>query len=235
MMQWAGDVVFGDAWAAYRGSAAENSLHAHAALQLALGRDADVFVTLEDDQIVRGRALLIRPGVPHAIAAKGDVGLIYFEPQAPLAFALLDQVGIEDVEQLPHEIWKSVDMARPPERWVVAIEDALPAPSQTLDARLSIVLRELAANSGRDAISLVASRNGLSASHLRELARDQLGFPLSTWLIWRKLERSMRELAVGVTLIEAALAGGFADQAHFTRAMRRMFGVTPGEVKRTLT
>jgi AraC-like DNA-binding protein len=31
----------------------------------------------------------------------------------------------------------------------------------------------------------------------------------------------------GASLAEAAYAGGFADQAHYTRAMRKMFGITP--------
>jgi AraC-like DNA-binding protein len=30
------------------------------------------------------------------------------------------------------------------------------------------------------------------------------------------------------------VAGGFADQAHFTREMRRMMGLTPAEVVRAI-
>lgn len=233
-MDWSGDVAFGDAWAAYRGAAAENSVHAHAALQLALGKDCEVSVTLEDNHPITGHALLIRPAVPHSIAAAGEIGLIYIEPQAPIAFALFDLVGSEDVERLPDDIWRRIDLGQPPDTWLAAIQDVLPEPCRAMDARLLNVLRELEANLGRNAISLVTEKSGLSESHLRKLARDQLGFPLSTWLIWRKLERGARELATGATVVEAALAAGFADQAHYARTMRRMFGITPGTARKTL-
>lgn len=231
---WLGDFAFGDAWAAYRGSASDNSVHAHAALQLAIGCDGAVSAALEGGQIVTNRALLIRPAVAHAISAAGEVALIYIEPQAPIAFALLDRVGIDDVEILPRDIWESIDLVQPPGLWLALIQNALPQPSRQLDARLSEVLRQLETSSARNAISLVAQRNGLSESHLRELARNQLGFPLSTWLIWRKLERGARELAAGATIVDAALAAGFADQAHYARSMRRMFGITPGTARKTL-
>jgi AraC-like DNA-binding protein len=234
VINWMGDFAFGDAWAAYLGSAAENSVHAHAALQLAIGRDCMVSAALEGGQIITNRALLIRPAVPHAISAAGEVALIYIEPQAPIAFALLDRVGIDDVETLPRDIWEPIDLAQPPGVWLSLIENMLPRPSRRVDARLSNVLRELESSSARNAISLVAQRNGLSESHLRELARNQLGFPLSTWLIWRKLERGARELAAGATIVDAALAAGFADQAHYARSMRRMFGITPGTARKTL-
>ncbi len=68
---------------------------------------------------------------------------------------------------------------------------------------------------------------GISASRLRTLAREQLGVSLSTWMLWRKLERAARAVLDGEPLARAAALGGFSDQAHFTRTMRRMFGVTP--------
>ncbi|MBX9945990.1 MAG: AraC family transcriptional regulator [Reyranella sp.] len=234
MTAWSGDFVFGEAWAAYRGSTAENSLHSHAALQLALGGDREVSAELEDGQIVTGRALLIRPAVLHAVSGIGEIGLIYVEPQSPVAFALLDRVGAEDIEKVPDDISQRIDPTRPPNTWFAAIEDALPEPARTLDARLAGVLRWLELNPGPNAISLAVEQSGISESHLRTLARNQLGLPLSTWLIWRKLERGARELSTGATIVDAALAAGFADQAHFTRAMRRMFGITPSIARKTL-
>jgi AraC-like DNA-binding protein len=51
---------------------------------------------------------------------------------------------------------------------------------------------------------------------------------LSQWLLWRKLEQAALAISTGASLAEAAHAGGFADQPHFSRTMRRMFGLTPG-------
>jgi len=41
------------------------------------------------------------------------------------------------------------------------------------------------------------------------------------------LERASKSLAGGSTLSDAAADGGFSDQAHLARMMRRMIGMTP--------
>jgi AraC-like DNA-binding protein len=38
----------------------------------------------------------------------------------------------------------------------------------------------------------------------------------------------------GESIAFAAQAGGFADQAHFSRATRRAFGITPKDIARLL-
>lgn len=38
-MIWAGQIAFGCSWIAFRGQTAENTMHAHAALQLTLAHD----------------------------------------------------------------------------------------------------------------------------------------------------------------------------------------------------
>lgn len=85
----------------------------------------------------------------------------------------------------------------------------------------------LAEEPGLYSVGDAAARCDLSESRLRTVAREQLGVPLSTWLIWRKLERAARAMREGDPLSMAAAAGGLADQAHLARAMRRMFGITP--------
>jgi AraC-like DNA-binding protein len=45
-------------------------------------------------------------------------------------------------------------------------------------------------------------------------------------MIWRKLERAGHLLAQGSTIANAAHGGGFADQSHLARVMRRHFGIT---------
>lgn len=232
-MSWSGDFVFGEAWAAYCGPAADSAPHAHAAIQLAVAAEGEVAVDLEDGRRRSAHALLIRPSVVHALAGGGRVAMIYVEPQAPLAFSLLDAVGPEDVEPLPPDLARRIDLGAPPDRWIEALQDAFPPPRR-LDPRLGEVLAWLAADPAGRAIAPAAARAGLSESHLRTLVRDQLGLPLSTWLIWRKLERAARELAAGAPLADAALAAGFADQAHCARSMRRMFGVTPGMARQAL-
>jgi AraC-like DNA-binding protein len=199
-----------------------------------LAREGETTVELENGRQLTGKALLIRPAVIHQIVGSREVGLICVEPQAPLAFSLKDLIGPEDAELLPWTVAQYLDPAAEPSSWIAALRGALPNPTRKLDPRIKEAMKWLAANPVPNAIALAAKSCGLSDSHLRALARTQLGFPLSTWLVWRKLERAVYAMAEGLSLAEAATAAGFSDQAHCARTMRRMFGVTPTVARATL-
>jgi AraC-like DNA-binding protein len=225
-MTWAGDFAFGESWAAYRGMAADNTLHAHAAIQVVLPKTGLAIVMAGDGQEHVGAAILIRPLVEHALSSRGEVTLLYAEPQSPLAFQLAKlgsdvDICVIDPIGLPSRLQEE-DL----QSWLERVA-ALVGRRPPIDPRLDRALAILAQEPGTSSISETAISCDLSESRLRTLAREQLGLPLSTWLIWRKLERAARAMAEGETLSIAAAAGGFADQAHLARAMRRMFGITP--------
>jgi methylphosphotriester-DNA--protein-cysteine methyltransferase len=76
----------------------------------------------------------------------------------------------------------------------------------------------------------LAAQVGVSPQRLRALARQQLGMPLARWRVWSRLRRAAEALQDGWSLADAAIAAGFADQAHLTRQMREMMGLTPAEL-----
>jgi AraC-like DNA-binding protein len=102
------------------------------------------------------------------------------------------------------------------------------SPSNQLDPRLVQALNAL----GERSIPLprLAADVGLSAQRLRALARSQLGMPLPRWRVWTRLRRAAEALQAGQSLADAASIAGFADQAHLTRQMREMMGLTPATV-----
>ncbi|MFJ1868949.1 helix-turn-helix domain-containing protein [Streptomyces sp. NPDC088097] len=75
-------------------------------------------------------------------------------------------------------------------------------------------------------IASLAPTVGLSPRRLLALARGRLGMPAARWRIRQALSRAARALGEGRSPAEAALDGGFADQAHFTRQLREMTGLT---------
>ena len=97
--------------------------------------------------------------------------------------------------------------------------------SDELDPRLVLALNTLA-DSDIPLPSLAATV-GLSPQRLRALARQQLGMPLARWRVWSRLRRAAEALQGGQSLADAAITAGFADQAHLTRQMREMMGLTP--------
>lgn len=232
---WDGAFVFGEASAAYRGPASDNTPHSHAALQLAFGLPGRVSVDLAPDRTLAEDAVLIGAGVRHRLLGVGAVGLIYVEPQTPLGAAWLGWLDGRVAAAAPDEVMAHIDTSGGPEAWLVGLNALTPARSDPPpNPRLAEVIEALAARPGLS-IAAAGEGAGLSETHLRALARRHLGFPLSTWLLWRKLERAAREVAAGASLAEAAVAGGFADQAHYARTMRRMFGVTPAMARVALT
>jgi len=68
---------------------------------------------------------------------------------------------------------------------------------------------------------------GLSPARLREIAIRDFGVPTAKLLQWLQLQHAIDALRHTASLAEAAAAGGFADQAHFTRRLVQWFGVTP--------
>ena len=74
----------------------------------------------------------------------------------------------------------------------------------------------------------IAKHVGLSESRLRHLFSEQIGIPITSYVLWMRIKVALREmLKPGETLSNAAHQANFSDHAHFTRTFKRMFGVSP--------
>ena len=78
-MNWNGEFVFGEGAAAYRGPSADNTFHAHVAVQVVLAETGRATVVAADGMEFIGAAILIRPLVEHALSSRGEVTLLYAE------------------------------------------------------------------------------------------------------------------------------------------------------------
>jgi len=74
----------------------------------------------------------------------------------------------------------------------------------------------------------LAAGVGLSRHQTLRAFRDVVGLPPYAWLAQHRVHRAKALLARGTPPADAALAVGFADQAHMGRWFRRVLGVTPG-------
>jgi AraC-like DNA-binding protein len=74
----------------------------------------------------------------------------------------------------------------------------------------------------------LADAVALSPFHAARLFTRATGLAPHAWRNQIRLQRALAPLRAGVSVTEVAAASGFADQSHFTRHFRRMFGVPPG-------
>ena len=76
-------------------------------------------------------------------------------------------------------------------------------------------------------VAELARATGVGARSLHRRVVQGTGQPPVFWLRLARLRRAMRGTGA---LADRACAAGFADQAHFSRECRRMFGQAPGRV-----
>ncbi|WP_051756020.1 helix-turn-helix domain-containing protein [Kitasatospora purpeofusca] len=215
-------LVVGAGYALYRGPLADSHAHRHAAFQVAFASGAaepvpTVTATDGDGVRHRGAALVVAPMVRHRMAPVRELVTYFVDPHCAFADRLRSPGG-PGITVAPQ--WRGLreEQVRP----------AGALPSARVDPRLRAAMEA----AGDDALPLagLAAQVGLSPQRLRALAQEQLGLPLARWRIWRRLARAADALRAGSTPAEAALLGGFADQAHFGRRMREMTGLTPAAV-----
>ncbi|MGW3076453.1 helix-turn-helix domain-containing protein [Kitasatospora sp. NPDC001132] len=214
-------------YALYRGPLADSAFHRHAAFQVAVAggqaggaageRAARVAIDDAAGQRHRGPAIVVPPMVRHRMRPVREVLVFFVDPHCAFADRLRQDCG-EGVTVAPQWHGLTEREVRP--------GGGLPATG--LDPRLRTAMAALA----DDQVPLegLAARVGLSPQRLRALAQRQLGVPLARWRSWQRLSRAALALRDGCSPAQAAAAGGFADQAHFTRWMRELTGLTPAQV-----
>jgi len=78
-------------------------------------------------------------------------------------------------------------------------------------------------------LTQLARQSGLSLRQLRHRFTEELGINPRSYLRWRRLRRAVEAIERGATLTEAAIEGGFADGAHFSRVFQAQFGMAPSQ------
>ena len=223
---------FGTSFAIFFHVSSGDVFQQHVASQIILGLDHDIHVLDEDDQEYSGRIVLIKPLVKSNIQCEGHYKHLFLSPTLGLTSDIIALAGEADIHILADATQLPFNIRAPRAELITALNRLDATSIERLDPRLLAVLEDLNQNLENPSILEAAKRSGLSRSRVRTLAREQMGIPLSNWVTWRKLVKSNKALSDGANLSEAAMAGHFSDQAHFSRTMKKMFGVTPTQASR---
>ncbi|WP_439569621.1 helix-turn-helix domain-containing protein [Sphingopyxis sp.] len=221
---WSGSIMLGTGWALIDARIGTSRPHSHLAHQISLAVEQDLEISGDADMTVpTGHAVALASHVPHRMGPQGAmVRSFYLDPlfragtrmsggSAPILLPPTEAAGLGAIAN-----------AEDARRWASSYLDR--SHGHPVDARLSAALTNPDDLSSARALADVAC---LSPSRLREIVSRDFGVPPAKLLQWLQLQRALRALADGGGLADAAAAGGFADQSHFTRRCAQWLGVTP--------
>lgn len=204
----------------------------------ALGRGFD----FESDGLTGHlQAAAVAPGVARGLGAR-DIALmsVHVEPAHPAypAFAALRQEGGAcALARACFDHWNEAMLAAwqggLPLPAAQALFDALVDTAQATlpdtsarDPRTALVLDVLGAHPD-SSLSQLADGIGLSYDRMSHLFSQEVGLPLRSYQLWRKVKQVAWWLNSGQSLTDLALAAGFSDSAHLSRTFQHFFGIRP--------
>ena len=225
--RWSGSLTIGDGWASLEGVTGGNAPHAHLAHQMtaAIDRSLEVECAGKVHLVPSGQYAIIPSGLAHSIGPSGTrIRSFYFDLAR---FEVATKVSTRSFEIADPHLSAALDVyddtgVFPGE----ILSQSIPDRRRNLPGHALVELLESAAPAVTP--RWVAQSLGVSSSRLRQISHSTFGVPISYVLQWRQLQCAARALSESASLADAADAGGFSDQAHFTRRMRRWFGVAPG-------
>lgn len=221
--------------------------HRHASHQLLFASSGAMTVTSDrvSWMIPPGRAVLIPAGSLHAIRMWGDVAMrsLYF-PLSTLAPAFeMESCRVISLSPLLRELILRVaelgalDSREPAEARVMAVLMDELAAARIEPLLLPLPVDERALTAARHVLTNpadimttdgVARRCGLSARTLERLFRAETGMSFGLWRQKARLLESVRLLAQGGSVTDAALDSGYSSVSAYIAAFKQTFGCTPG-------
>jgi AraC-like DNA-binding protein len=226
--------LLGDRYGVRASTGTVSTLHAQHGAALFVTLDAPLAVADARGNRTAGRVVLVPPDLSHVVHSPGPVIGICYDPECVPAVAarsrcrggayaldaydgrvarrLLDQAQAHRGELTKLDVLTGIadEAAR-----VVGVERARP-----LDTRVAAVVEALRDREER------MPRLGISRSHLAELFLRDVGVPIRSYRLWRRLLRALLAFAEA-DATTAAHRAGFADLAHFSRTCRKLLGYTP--------
>ncbi len=186
-------------------------------------------------------AALVRPDALHEIDATGvQLLLAFVDAESVLGAALVQKIGsdIEVVQDATVSIWRrclgdpetlTADRVEPWVRNQLLPERQEPKLHPAVRRALRIMRDEIGTRNDFP-LERMAGIAGLSPSRFMHVFTQSVGVPLRPYVLWLRLQMACGEMMGGASIAGAAQRAGFSDTAHLNRTLRRMMGMTPGEM-----
>lgn len=214
---------------------------------LIIGLDSDVTVAAAGSRPVAGRAIVVPPNLLHTAVCAGPCISLLYDPETAsemAGFAHLSGSGSafplsgRGETLVRAAVTAHVSCITSPEvlsgltceahRWL-----GKDAPRRSPDRRVARLLEALRYPLPDENLDSTPPNLGISDAHLRALFVRDVGLPIRTFRLWRRVLIALTAFA-RVDATAAAHRAGFSDLAHFSRTCRRMLGASPTELGRKL-
>jgi len=219
-------------------------MHHHHAVQLVVSLDVPYNAVLDNQPVEFVRGFLIDSDIPHACQSANSTVLVISidatsakgrslkSQLSKRTFILLDELfSTEAIDEFSNLYWQYYDSSQyefEPLYFIHKLSHGQRyiAP---FDERLLVAIDFINQHIGKTIkVTDIARYVNLSESRLRHLFTEQVGIPLTNYILWVRLKVALRAmLKPDLALSDAAHQAGFTDHAHFTRTFKRMFGVSP--------
>ena len=226
--------------AIFVGPVQDNELHKHHALQL-VASSTPFRLSIGQGEVREERFVLIDSNVPHKV--QGDSPhqfLVLIDRESVLSDALraslppgIGFVSFQPVDDLPVPPETCGDARRESDRLARSVVQPMGVliSDQSLDHRIQAACRFITEQEDfKTSLGAVAAHIGLSEGRTTHLFKEQIGVPIRRFVMWLRIRRAIAEAAATGSLTDASHSAGFADQAHFTRTFRDMFGLSPKQI-----
>ncbi|MEM7436707.1 MAG: AraC family transcriptional regulator, partial [Myxococcota bacterium] len=186
---------------------------------------------------------MVRAGAEHRLSIPGPkVAVLYIDAQSAVASSLHQRLGNDVICPLAEEAVsharaqflrvlrdRRIDLQGAEQICDGLLEQfAAPIAKPAIDHRVRRVMERIDADlDAPPTLQQFADELGLSPSRLRHMFVEQVGLPMTRYVLWMRLRAALVDALDGATMTASAQAAGFADAAHFTRTCRQMFGLPP--------
>jgi AraC-like DNA-binding protein len=238
-VKWDGGLVLGQGIVTYFGSGAVAAVHRHDAVQIVVGLDHLLDLTIEG-ATMQLHAAVVPVRLEHSLMSTGRTAVILAEPFGRMGEALTT-LGRE---REGHDLWPQLNEIADQEirnvadleTWSITVIEALTGMKYSeawTNLRPAILhLRRYVEEhlDGVPRLSEIADVLGFSERQLRRIIDEELGMPFRRYILWRRLRIAALQVHGGADLTTAAMEAGFSDSAHLSRVFRQTFGMAPSDV-----
>ncbi len=224
---------------------ASTGWHSHHSYKIAIAVDGSLAFTARGRPRMTGlQALIVAPHQAHQLSVEGAALVMFIEPEFPLCalsddgFRIIASKARDRLCSIGRRYGSVLDEG---DNAIGVVEDVFEtirgkrgarcAPQW--DRRVHEVVERIRYDGLHGDLDQLARSVRLSRFRLSHLFSQEVGVSLRHFALWSRVQAGVRyHIDHGGRLSETALAVGFADQAHFNRSFKRMFGVPPSILPR---